>query len=143
MLNDPYHGGTHLPDVTVITPVFDEAARSCSTSARAATMPTSAAPRRARCRRFARIEEEGVLIDNFKLVDGGRCAKRNRALLAARSTRRATRQNLADLRAQIAANEKGVEELRKMVAVRPDVVQAYMGHVQDNAEEAVRRVISA
>ena len=78
VLNDPYHGGTHLPDVTVVTPVFSDAATASrsSTSPRAATTPTSAASRRARCRRSRRrIDEEGVLIDNFKLVDDGASAR--------------------------------------------------------------------
>jgi 5-oxoprolinase (ATP-hydrolysing) len=106
-------------------------------------MPTSAAPRRARCRRSRAHRGRGRA--DRQLQAGRRRPLREaetRRCWRARSTRRATRQNLADLRAQIAANEKGVEELRKMVAVRPDVVQAYMGHVQDNAEEAVRRVIT-
>jgi 5-oxoprolinase (ATP-hydrolysing) len=95
------------------------------------------------------IEEEGVLINNFKLVDGEaggqlRDAETRALLAAARYPARNPEQNMADLRAQVAANQKGVEELRKMVAhFGLDVVQAYMGHVQDNAEEAVRRVISA
>ncbi len=75
VLNAPYNGGTHLPDVTVITPVFDEAgaARSCSMSARAAIMPISAASRRARCRpNSTTVEEEGVLFDNVLLVERGR-----------------------------------------------------------------------
>ena len=149
VLNDPYHGGTHLPDVTVITPVYlDGAGRPsrCSTSARAATMPTSAAPRRARCRRSRRrIEEEGVQIDNFKLVDRGtlREAEMLALLRSGKHPSRNPEQNMADLKAQIAANEKGVQELRRMVEqFGLDVVQAYMRHVQDNAEESVRRVIT-
>jgi 5-oxoprolinase (ATP-hydrolysing) len=96
-----------------------------------------------------RIEEEGVLIDNFKLVDGADGGQlrdaETRALLAGGAyPARNPDQNMADLRAQVAANQKGVEELRKMVAhFGLDVVRAYMGHVQDNAEEAVRRVIGA
>jgi 5-oxoprolinase (ATP-hydrolysing) len=148
MLNDPYHGGTHLPDVTVITPVFDEAGAHIlfyvgSRGHHAdigGTTPGSMPPD------SRVIEDEGVLINNFKLVDGGRLLEaETRALLAsARHPARNPDQNLADLRAQVAANQKGVDELRKMVAhFGLDVVQAYMGHVQDNAEEAVRRVISA
>jgi 5-oxoprolinase (ATP-hydrolysing) len=148
MLNDPYNGGTHLPDVTVITPVFD------ATGARilfyvgsrghhadiGGTTPGSMPPD------SRVIEEEGVLINNFKLVDGGQLREaETRALLTgAQYPARNPDQNLADLRAQVAANQKGVDELHKMVAhFGLDVVQAYMGHVQDNAEEAVRRVISA
>jgi 5-oxoprolinase (ATP-hydrolysing) len=150
VLNDPYHGGTHLPDVTVISPVFDEAGRDIlfyvgSRGHHAdigGTTPGSMPPD------SVHIEEEGVLINNFKLVDGADGVLRDaeaRALLAgARYPARNPDQNMADLRAQVAANQKGVEELRKMVAhFGLDVVKAYMGHVQDNAEEAVRRVITA
>jgi 5-oxoprolinase (ATP-hydrolysing) len=150
VLNDPYHGGTHLPDVTVISPVFDEAGRDIlfyvgSRGHHAdigGTTPGSMPPD------SLHIEEEGVLINNFKLVDGADGVLRDaeaRALLAgARYPARNPDQNMADLRAQVAANQKGVEELRKMVAhFGLDVVKAYMGHVQDNAEEAVRRVITA
>jgi len=151
MLNDPYNGGTHLPDVTVITPVFDEAGKDIlfyvgSRGHHAdigGTTPGSMPPD------SRSIEEEGVLINNFKLVDGAsggqlRDAEARALLAGARYPARNPDQNMADFRAQVAANQKGVEELRKMVAhFGLDVVQAYMGHVQDNAEEAVRRVISA
>jgi 5-oxoprolinase (ATP-hydrolysing) len=150
MLNDPYNGGTHLPDVTVISPVFDEAGKDIlfyvgSRGHHAdigGTTPGSMPPD------SVSIEQEGVLIDNFKLVDGANGLLRDaeaRALLAgARYPARNPDQNMADFRAQVAANQKGVDELRKMVAhFGLEVVQAYMGHVQDNAEEAVRRVISA
>jgi len=150
MLNDPYHGGTHLPDVTVISPVFDTAGADIlfyvgSRGHHAdigGTTPGSMPPD------SDHIEQEGVLIDNFKLVDGLDGVLREdatRALLTgARYPARNPDQNLADLRAQVAANQKGVEELGKMVAYYGlEVVRAYMGHVQDNAEEAVRRVISA
>ena len=150
MLNDPYNGGTHLPDVTVISPVFDEAGEEIlfyvgSRGHHAdigGTTPGSMPPD------STHIEHEGVLINNFKLVDGLDGVLREdetRALLTgARYPARNPDQNLADLRAQVAANQKGVEELRRMVAhFGLDVVRAYMGHVQDNAEEAVRRVITA
>ena len=150
MLNDPYHGGTHLPDVTVISPVFDAAGNAIlfyvgSRGHHAdigGTTPGSMPPD------STVIEDEGVLITNFKLVDGATGALREletRALLAgARYPARNPDQNLADLRAQVAANQKGVDELLNMVAEYGlDVVQAYMGHVQDNAEEAVRRVIGS
>jgi 5-oxoprolinase (ATP-hydrolysing) len=149
VLNDPYNGGTHLPDVTVISPVFDEAGKEIlfyvgSRGHHAdigGTTPGSMPPD------SSHIEEEGVLIDNFKLVNGADGVLREaetRALLASgRWPARNPDQNLADLRAQVAANQKGVEELRRMVAYYGlDVVRAYMGHVQDNAEEAVRRVIA-
>jgi len=150
VLNDPYNGGTHLPDVTVISPVFDEAGQEIlfyvgSRGHHAdigGTTPGSMPPD------SDHIEQEGVLINNFKLVDGLDGVLREtqaRAMLqGARYPARNPDQNMADLRAQVAANQKGVEELRKMVAhFGLDVVRAYMGHVQDNAEEAVRRVISA
>ena len=175
VLNGPYHGGTHLPDITVITPVYlGEAAQPTfyvgSRGHHAdigGTTPGSMPP-------FStRIEEEGVQINNVKLVDRG--VLREAAMIAllsgepsaapgrpkqasapsggsedtpvpsvgAKFPSRNPAQNLADLKAQIAANEKGVQELRKMVEqFGLDVVQAYMRHVQDNAEESVRRVIT-
>jgi 5-oxoprolinase (ATP-hydrolysing) len=147
-LNDPYHGGTHLPDVTVITPVYlheSDAQPLFYVGSRGhhadigGSTPGSMPP-------FStRIEEEGVRIVNFELVERGRL--REAELLALLGTgefpARNPQQNLADLKAQIAANEKGVQELRRMVAQYGlDVVRAYMGHVQDNAEESVRRVIT-
>jgi 5-oxoprolinase (ATP-hydrolysing) len=147
VLNDPYHGGTHLPDVTVITPVYlhDEAQPLFYVGSRGhhadigGTSPGSMPP-------FStRIEEEGVQIDNVKLVDRGtlREAEMLALLRSGQYPSRNPEQNMADLKAQIAANEKGVQELRKMVEqFGLDVVQAYMRHVQDNAEESVRRVIT-
>ncbi len=150
VLNDPYNGGTHLPDVTVISPVFDEAGNNIlfyvgSRGHHAdigGTTPGSMPPD------SHHIEQEGVLINNFRLIDGRDGVLQEDAaramLLGARYPARNPDQNMADLRAQVAANQKGVEELHKMVAhFGLDVVRAYMGHVQDNAEEAVRRVISA
>jgi 5-oxoprolinase (ATP-hydrolysing) len=146
-LNDPYHGGTHLPDITVVTPVFDEADKEilfyvASRGHHAdvgGTTPGSMPP-------FStRIEEEGVQLDNVKLVERGRLleAEMLALLRSGDYPSRNPEQNIADLKAQIAANEKGVQELRKMVAqFGLDVVQAYMRHVQDNAEESVRRVIT-
>jgi len=146
-LNDPYHGGTHLPDVTVVTPVWNDSNEIVlfyvgSRGHHAdigGTTPGSMPP-------FStRIEEEGVQIDNVKLVDGGRLLEAEMTALLQSGTypSRNPAQNIADLKAQIAANEKGVQELRKMVdQFGLDVVQAYMGHVQDNAEESVRRVIT-
>lgn len=147
VLNDPYHGGTHLPDVTVITPVYLEgrAEPTFYVGSRGhqadigGTTPGSMPP-------FStRIEEEGVQIQNFKLVDRGvlREAEILALLASGEYPSRNPQQNLADLKAQIAANEKGVQELRKMVAqFSLEVVLAYMRHVQDNAEESVRRVIT-
>ena len=166
VLNDPYHGGTHLPDITVITPVYlpdtvraglaEDLAGPSAGSVRTAvptfyvgsrghhadvggTTPGSMPP-------FStRIEEEGVQINNVKLVDRGvlQEAAMLALLQAGEYPARNPQQNMADLQAQIAANQKGVQELHKMVTdFGLDVVQAYMQHVQDNAEESVRRVIT-
>ena len=144
VLNNPYNGGTHLPDITVITPVFENdeilffvACRGHHPDVGGKT-PGSAPPD------SAHIDEEGVLIDNFKLVDRGiyREAEMVEILEGALHPARNAEQNIADLRAQLAANEKGVQELQKMVAqFGLDTVLAYMTHVQNNAEESVRRVI--
>ena len=148
VLNDPYHGGTHLPDITVVTPVYlqdSAAAPSFFVASRGhhadigGITPGSMPP-------FStRIGEEGVLIDNFKLVECGtlrEAALRDLLERGAHPSRNPA-QNLADLRAQIAANAKGSLELKSLVAhYGVDTVAAYMRHVQDNAEESVRRVIS-
>ncbi|MFC3147019.1 hydantoinase B/oxoprolinase family protein [Piscinibacterium candidicorallinum] len=147
VLNDPYRGGTHLPDVTVITPVFLDGLQpafyvgSRGHHADIGGLTPGSMPPDSRT-----IEEEGVLLTNFKLVDEGRFreAELLALLTGAKYPARNPSQNIADLRAQIAANQKGAEELRKMVAqFGLPVVQAYMGHVQDNAEEAVRQVITS
>jgi len=146
VLNAPYNGGTHLPDVTVITPVFDDAGADilfyvASRGHHAdigGITPGSMPPN------STTVEEEGVLIDNFVLVDRGRFreAEITELLTSGRHPVRNVYQNIADLKAQIASCEKGVQELRRMVAhFGLDVVHAYMQHVQDNAEEQVRRVI--
>ncbi|WP_019400372.1 hydantoinase B/oxoprolinase family protein [Chelatococcus sp. GW1] len=146
VLNAPYNGGTHLPDITVCTPVFDEKGENilfwvASRGHHAdvgGTAPGSMSPR------ARTIEEEGVYIDNFKLVDEGRFREKELIdlFLGARYSARNVVQNVNDLKAQIAANEKGVAELRKMIGhFGLDVVEAYMGHVQDNAAESVRRVL--
>jgi 5-oxoprolinase (ATP-hydrolysing) len=164
-LNDPYHGGTHLPDVTVVTPVFGPGGGPAGGSGGGGaasgengqdiwfyvasrghhaeiggvspgSMPAGS----------TRIEEEGVLIDNWLLVRDGRLREAETlALLAgAAYPSRNPQANLADLRAQVAANEKGAAELRRLAGQYGlDVVRAYMGHVQENAAEAVRNVIGA
>jgi len=159
VLNDPYRGGTHLPDITVITPVFldlglkagepgaaERLAPSFFVASRGhhadvgGTTPGSMPPF------SASIEEEGVLIDNFKLLEAGRLHEQELLdlLTSGPYPARNPAQNLADLRAQLAANEKGAQELRAMVAqFGADTVARYMRHVQDNAEECVRRVITA
>ncbi|AWE49136.1 hydantoinase B/oxoprolinase family protein [Streptomyces nigra] len=154
-VNDPYHGGTHLPDVTVITPVFgtDPAAdtegeqrilfyvASRGHHAEIGGIAPGSMPANSRT-----IDEEGVLFDNWLLAEKGRFreAETLRLLTEAPYPSRNPRTNLADLRAQIAANRKGADEVARMIDdFGLDVVQAYMRHVQDNAEEAVRRVIDA
>ena len=154
VLNDPYHGGTHLPDITVITPVYLNARSQAPATGGlptfyvgsrghhadiGGTTPGSMPP-------FStRIEEEGVQINNVKLVAQGvlQEAQMLALLESGEYPSRNPQQNMADLKAQIAANEKGLQELRKMVdQYGLDVVQAYMMHVQNNAEESVRRVIT-
>jgi len=147
MLNAPYNGGTHLPDITVVTPVFDAAGREVLfyVASRGhhedvgGLAPGSMTPR------ATTIEEEGVYIDNVKLVDAGRFleAETRALLLGARYPARQPDKNIADLKAQVAANAKGEAELKNMVEhFGLEVVRAYMGHVQDNAEESVRRLLS-
>lgn len=146
-LNAPYNGGTHLPDITVCTPVFDRqdkeilfwvASRGHHADV-GGTAPGSMSPL------ATRIEEEGVYIDNFKIVDQGRFREEELVglLTGAAYPVRNVVQNVNDLKAQIAANEKGVAELRKIIgSFGLDVVQAYMGHVQDNAAESVARLLT-
>ena len=146
MLNAPYAGGTHLPDITVVRPVFDRSGRLIfCVAARGhhadvgGVIPGSI-PALSRS-----VEEEGVLIEHFRLVTAGRFeeeAVRERFSRGPWPARNVAC-NLADLRAQLAACEKGVEELERMIGeFGLETVQAYMGHVQDNAEEAVRRVVA-
>ncbi|WP_431040197.1 hydantoinase B/oxoprolinase family protein [Streptomyces sp. P9-1] len=151
-VNDPYHGGTHLPDVTVITPVFGTPedgtepevlfhVASRGHHAEIGGIAPGSMPANSRT-----IDEEGVLFDNWLLTENGRFREEEtlRLLTGAAHPSRNPATNLADLRAQIAANHKGVEEVGRMIDTYGlDVVQAYMRHVQDNAEEAVRRVVDA
>jgi 5-oxoprolinase (ATP-hydrolysing) len=146
MLNAPYNGGTHLPDITVCTPVFDDDGKTirfwvASRGHHAdvgGIAPGSMSP-------LARtILEEGVYIDNFKIVDQGEF--REQAILdlfrSGPYPARNPEQNLNDLKAQVAANEMGVRELRRVIdSFGLDVVTAYTGYVQDNADESVRRVL--
>lgn len=147
VLNAPYNGGTHLPDITVVTPVFDKKDKNILFYAASrghhadiggitpGSMPPSSQT----------LDEEGILIDNFLLVEQGQFRERVlRDLLAGGSwPARNPDQNIADLKAQIAANEKGVQELHCMVEhFGQDAVLAYMNHVQDNAEECVRRALT-
>ena len=162
LLNDPYHGGTHLPDITVVTPVYLDGLSAAEAGGRphdgggppaaafyvasrghhadiGGSTPGSMPP-------FSTsIDEEGVLFDNFLLVRDGqlREAELLAHLSSGRWPARNPQQTLADLRAQIAANHKGVDELLAMAAqYGRETVAAYMQHVQDNAEESVRRAIS-
>ena len=147
LLNAPYNGGTHLPDLTVVMPVFDEAGVEILffTAARGhhadigGTAPGSMSPR------ATTIEEEGVYIDNFRLVEAGRFreAELTALLTGARFPVRNLRQNVNDLKAQVAACARGAGELHAMVAhFSLATVRAYMGHVQDNAAESVARAIA-
>ena len=146
MMNNPYDGGTHLPDVTVITPVFDKAGKDIIFIAASrghhadigGKTPGSAPPD------SRHIDEEGVLIDNFLLVAQGtlREGEARDLLASGKHPCRNVRQNMADLAAQVAANATGAQELSRIVdQFGLDVVQAYMDHVQANAEESVRRVL--
>ncbi|WP_030296215.1 hydantoinase B/oxoprolinase family protein [Streptomyces sp. NRRL F-5681] len=174
-VNDPYHGGTHLPDVTVVTPVFDEGGGGSrdgdgdgdgggSPGEGGDAIPGEGGPglrflvasrghhaeiggtTPGSMPAFSRtVHEEGVLFDNWLLVRDGRLREaETRALLAsAPYPSRDPDTNLADLRAQIAANEKGIAELRRMTdQFGAEAVDAYMRHVQDNAEESVRRIVA-
>ncbi|GAA0482190.1 hydantoinase B/oxoprolinase family protein [Streptomyces olivaceiscleroticus] len=146
-INDPYHGGTHLPDVTVVTPVFDEAGEellflvaSRGHHAEIGGITPGSMPAFSHT-----VQEEGVLFDNWLLVRDGRLREEEtrRLLTEGPYPSRSPDANIADLRAQIAANEKGIRELHRMIGqFGLDVVRAYMGHVQDNAEESVRRIIA-
>jgi len=147
VLNDPYRGGTHLPDITVIVPVFyddRDGEPSAYVAARGhhadvgGIAPGSMPPD------SRSIDDEGVLIDNALMVDEGRfCEAEIRALLTAgpHPTRNVER-NVSDLRAQLAACIRGAERLVETARdVGADVIAAYMRHVLANAEEAVRRLI--
>ncbi|MFN0318073.1 MAG: hydantoinase B/oxoprolinase family protein [Burkholderiales bacterium] len=147
VINAPYHGGTHLPDVTVVAPVFDDAGENLLffVAARGhhadigGITPGSMPPN------SKSVEEEGVLFDDELLVENGRFREPEiRAVLASgKYPARNPTQNIADLKAKIASCEKGIQEVRKMIAeFGLDVVQAYMHHVQDNAEEQVRRLLT-
>jgi 5-oxoprolinase (ATP-hydrolysing) len=148
VLNDPYHGGTHLPDITVVTPVFAPGdsdiwfyVASRGHHAEIGGVSPGSMPAGS-----TRVEEEGVLIDNWLLAQDGRLREPETVelLQTAEYPSRDPATNLADLRAQIAANAKGIAELHRLVAhFGLDVVRAYMGHVQRNAADAVRRVITA
>ncbi|MEU8973010.1 hydantoinase B/oxoprolinase family protein [Streptomyces monashensis] len=146
-VNDPYHGGTHLPDITVVTPVFDETGErllflvaSRGHHAEIGGISPGSMPAFS-----TTIDDEGVLFDNWLLVRDGRFreTETRNLLTGACHPSRAPDTNLADLRAQISANNKGIRELHAMIdQFGLDVVHAYMQHVQDNAEESVRRIIA-
>ncbi|SFM69124.1 hydantoinase B/oxoprolinase family protein [Methanolobus profundi] len=144
MLNSPFEGGTHLPDITVITPVFHEEKVAFYVASRGhhadigGVTPGSIPPE------SRHIEEEGALTSGQKIISGGKFLEEDvsKWLSSGKYPARNPFQNIADLKAQVAANEKGVTELRKLVEhFSMETVQAYMKHVMDNAEESVRRVI--
>jgi 5-oxoprolinase (ATP-hydrolysing) len=148
VINAPYDGGTHLPDITVVTPVFDHdgktllffvASRGHHADIGGLT-PGSASPD------ATRVDQEGVLIECFQMVDRGKFRETAlwELLTGGQYPARNPKQNIADLKAQAAANEKGAQQLYAMVEqFGLDVVYAYMGHVQENAAEAVRGAIDA
>ncbi len=153
VMNAPYNGGTHLPDITVIRPVFDDGedgpesgdvifyVASRGHHADVGGRVPGSAPADS-----TTVEEEGVLLDNDVLVRNGRFLddEIHGLLTGGRYPARNPAQNIADLKAQVAACEKGTTELRRVIDhYGLDVVHAYMGHVKDNAEESVRRVIDA
>ncbi|MBT7439576.1 MAG: 5-oxoprolinase, partial [Thiotrichales bacterium] len=146
LINAPYNGGTHLPDITLIKPVFDDNNENVifyvATRGHHAdiggTVPGSAPAN------STHVKEEGVLIDNFTIVSKGVFLENEiyNLLSLAEFPARNIKQNIADLKAQVAAAEKGSQELIKVIKhYGLEVVHAYMGHVQDNAEESVRRVL--
>lgn len=145
VMNAPYNGGTHLPDITVIKPVFGDAEQVIFYVASrghhadiGGSVPGSAPAD------STNVDDEGVLIDNFLLVADGRFreAELHELLTTAKWPARNPAKNIADLKAQVAACEKGTSELLAVIDhFSLDVVHAYMGHVKDNAEESVRRVI--
>ncbi|MCM2393444.1 hydantoinase B/oxoprolinase family protein [Streptomyces albipurpureus] len=144
-INDPYHGGTHLPDVTVVTPVFAADQLRFLVASRGHHAEIGGITPGSMPAFSQTIDDEGVLFDNWLLVRDGRLREREtRGLLTGAShPSRAPGINIADLRAQIAANEKGIAELARTVdEFGLDVVHAYMRHVRDNAEESVRRIIA-
>ncbi|MBC7103730.1 MAG: hydantoinase B/oxoprolinase family protein [Parvibaculum sp.] len=146
VLNAPYNGGTHLPDVTVVAPVYDAEGKTrlFYVAARGHHADIGGISPGSMPAHSLSVEEEGILIDNFRIVAEGRFreAEMRAMLTGGKFPARNPEQNIADLRAQIAACRKGAEELRKTVAeFGLDVVIAYMRHVQDNAEENVRRAI--
>jgi 5-oxoprolinase (ATP-hydrolysing) len=146
LLNNPYEGGTHLPDVTVITPVFDHHKKqilfyvaSRGHQADIGGITPGSMPPHSTC-----VEEEGILITHFQLVNQGEFQEQafRKLLTSGDYPARNPDVNLADLQAQIAANEKGVQELHQMVnQYGLETVQTYMGYVQDNAEESVCKAI--
>ena len=164
VLNNPYNGGTHLPDITVITPVFSASKEGEKTASSdygdlvsspqpifyvasrghhadiGGITPGSMPPN------SSKVDQEGIFIDNFLLVEEGKFREQEllELLTSGAYPARNPQQNIADLQAQIAANEKGVQELHRMVEhYGLEVVEAYMNHVQDNAEECVRRAIDS
>ena len=146
VLNAPFNGGTHLPDVTVITPVFDKdgkqitffvASRGHHADIGGKT-PGSGPPD------SKHIDEEGVLIDNFKMFDKGvfRESEIRKILSSGRYPCRNIEHNMADLAAQVAANNTGIVEINAMIEqFGIETVHSYMNHVQDNAEECIRNAI--
>ena len=146
LLNSPYHGGTHLPDMTVVTPVFDPSGARVHffTASRAHHADVGGATPGSMPPDSRSIDEEGVLIAPTRIVREGRFAEADvrRLLTGCRWPARNVAQNLADLRAQLAANARGIRELERAAAAHGwPTLLAFMGHVQDNAEACLRRAI--
>ncbi|GBO53432.1 5-oxoprolinase [Pseudanabaena sp. lw0831] len=146
--NNPYNGGTHLPDITVITPVFigDSEKPTFYVASRGHHADIGGITPGSMPSNSTSIEEEGILFDNFQLVENGRfCEAETLALLtSSQYPARNPAQNIADLQAQIAANACGAKELQRMVAhYGVATAQSYMGHVRDNAEFAIRKAIAS
>ncbi len=144
--NAPYDGGTHLPDITIVAPVFVDGALRFFTASRGhhadigGITPGSMPP-------FSKdIAEEGALFDGVRIVHGGHFEEKLVREIFARGEwpARNPDQNVADLKAQVAACARGIAELNRACGEHgPSTVTAYMGHVQDNAEESVRQAIGA
>ena len=147
LINAPYNGGTHLPDITLIKPVYDKNSEKVifyvatrGHHADIGGIVPGSAPANSR-----HVKEEGILIDNFTLVSKGVFLEKeiHDLLSSGEFPARNIQQNIADLKAQVASAEKGSQELIKVIEnYGLKVVHAYMQHVQDNAEESIRRVLA-
>jgi 5-oxoprolinase (ATP-hydrolysing) len=144
--NAPYDGGTHLPDITIVAPVFVDGVRRFFVATRGHHADIGGITPGSMPAFSASIDEEGVLFDGVRIAHAGKFedAAIDAVLASGKWPARNPKQNIADLRAQVAACTKGADDLRRACALHgAGTVTAYMGHVQDNAEESVRKVIGA